>query len=383
MKKNLRHGIKWMTLLLLLAAMTMLVLAGCSKKEDTTEGGSAPENKTESQETVSAEENQTPDAPIPSDNCEVTVVDEKGDPVEGVGIQFCTDELCSLVKTDTDGRAVFEGDADKYSVHVLKVPEGYVYTGEEFDINRGEKITVSLEPASTNAEASASESGSDSGSESSASADIRKLNVKLEFSTVDVDGNVVDDSIFAENKLTMVNVWEPWCGPCRGEMPDLDKLYNEMKDQGLMVLGVYSDETDLQAVLDQTGVTYPIIKSTESLEVLINATGAYPTTAFVDSEGYVLATADSEWKAMAQPYISYYKDCIVRYKGGEFAEFENNPDYAAFFDFLSRASEDESLIEEQAMTEAKIENPDGLFVGAHSYSNWKALVETRMNTIAP
>ena len=56
---------------------------------------------------------------------EVCVNDGSGKPVPGVTVQFCSDTECILGTTDEKGLAVFEKEGGKYTVHVLKVPEGY------------------------------------------------------------------------------------------------------------------------------------------------------------------------------------------------------------------------------------------------------------------
>jgi len=61
-------------------------------------------------------------------------------------------------------------------------------------------------------------------------------------------------------KVVLLNFWATWCPPCRKEMPDLEKLYQQFKDQGLVVLAI-SDE-DASKVLPfiaQQKVTYPIL----------------------------------------------------------------------------------------------------------------------------
>ena len=59
------------------------------------------------------------------------------------------------------------------------------------------------------------------------------------FSTVDLAGNAVDSNVFANSKLTLVNVWATYCGYCVDEMPDLAKLDGEYDD--LQVLGILAD----------------------------------------------------------------------------------------------------------------------------------------------
>ena len=67
-----------------------------------------------------------------AENYEVQVNDGAGKPVAGVTIQFCSDTECVLGKTDENGVAVFEKEAGMYTVHVLKVPEGYAADDTEY-----------------------------------------------------------------------------------------------------------------------------------------------------------------------------------------------------------------------------------------------------------
>lgn len=62
----------------------------------------------------------------------VIVRDADSNPVEGVAVQFCDDNTCMMAKTDADGVASYEVPEGSYTVHILKVPEGYVKTNDEF-----------------------------------------------------------------------------------------------------------------------------------------------------------------------------------------------------------------------------------------------------------
>ena len=118
----------------------------------------------------------------------------------------------------------------------------------------------------------------------------------LSFSTTDREDNAWDESCFQQAELTMINFWEPWCPPCVGEMPDLEKLYQDYREQGFLILGVYGTpgmEDEVDAVLAETGVSYPILHFTEAFEAF--QTGYVPTTIFVDSQGHILRReADAE-----------------------------------------------------------------------------------------
>ena len=102
----------------------------------------------------------------------------------------------------------------------------------------------------------------------------------------------MDQSVFAGHALTMINFWEPWCGPCVGEMPDLEKLWKNYKSKGFQILGVYATdgmEADVDAVLADTGVTYPILHWCDAFEQF--ETGYVPTTVFVDEHGELVGEA--------------------------------------------------------------------------------------------
>ena len=58
----------------------------------------------------------------------------------------------------------------------------------------------------------------------------------------------------------IVNIWATWCGPCRDEMPKLDQLYRERKDQGLMVFGISDEDVPTQRkFVQQIPITYPLL----------------------------------------------------------------------------------------------------------------------------
>lgn len=55
----------------------------------------------------------------------------------------------------------------------------------------------------------------------------QKAGDKISFTATDFKGNPVTSEIFAKNKLTMVNIWGTFCGPCIREMPDLARINKE------------------------------------------------------------------------------------------------------------------------------------------------------------
>lgn len=113
---------------------------------------------------------------------------------------------------------------------------------------------------------------------------------QLDFSATDINGESVDTDSLKDSKLIMVNFWEPWCGPCVKEMPDLEKLYQNYKDQGFVILGVfYSLDSldDAKAVVGDINITYPILIGNEDFFLFM--TEYVPTTVLFDSEGNLLS----------------------------------------------------------------------------------------------
>jgi len=76
----------------------------------------------------------------------IAVVDENGDPIEGVMINICNDEACTPTVVE-DGYYVFEGEGE-YTIHILKVPEGYVLDSEaEYIIAAGDILEIEIAAA--------------------------------------------------------------------------------------------------------------------------------------------------------------------------------------------------------------------------------------------
>ena len=128
------------------------------------------------------------------------------------------------------------------------------------------------------------------------------------FSVTDRDGNTWDESTFSSYNLTMINFWEPWCGPCVGEIPDLEKLYENYKDMGFQIIGIYSEtamEGDVDQIIGNSGVTYPILHYSSEFDKF--QTGYVPTTIFVDGKGHILTVQGEESVVGSKTYDEWAK----------------------------------------------------------------------------
>ncbi|WP_274952774.1 TlpA family protein disulfide reductase [Angelakisella massiliensis] len=143
------------------------------------------------------------------------------------------------------------------------------------------------------------------------------------FTSEDLEGNAVDQTIFEGHDLTMVNIWATFCGPCLDEMPDLGELNTQYADQNFQIVGIvvdvlnqdltYNEEQVALAkeVVEKTGASYThLLPSTDLLmNKLIYVTGV-PETVFVDSEGnqvgesYLGARSKEEWSEIIEELLA-------------------------------------------------------------------------------
>lgn len=146
--------------------------------------------------------------------------------------------------------------------------------------------------------------------EPAAAVETPEVEYAIRFSTTDRDGGEVDETIFAGQKLVVLNFWEPWCPPCVAEMPELETLYRDYRDKGLLILGIYGTEgmeDEVDKVLARCETSYPILHYVKAFDGF--QTGYVPTTVFLDGEGNVLAdpfvgSRDYKgWEALVLEYL--------------------------------------------------------------------------------
>jgi len=116
------------------------------------------------------------------------------------------------------------------------------------------------------------------------------------FTTKDINGNEVDSSIFSEKKLTVVNVWGTFCGPCIQEMPDLADWARELGDdvQLIGIVGDINGETDTQhielaqTIAQKANVEFINLIPNNDFSEFMATVIAFPTTFFVDQNGAIV-----------------------------------------------------------------------------------------------
>lgn len=90
----------------------------------------------------------------------------------------------------------------------------------------------------------------------------------------------------------LLNFWASWCPPCRLEMPDLMRVYETRRAEGLVILGVnvtFQDSTsDAQAFVDEFKITFPtLLDETGQVTTDLYQVRGLPTSVFIDPKGHI------------------------------------------------------------------------------------------------
>ena len=119
------------------------------------------------------------------------------------------------------------------------------------------------------------------------------------FEGKDLDGNTVKSSdLFSGNAVTVVNFWFTTCGPCVGELGDLDALNKDLSGKGGALIGINAFTldgneaaiSDAKDVLTQSGATYQNVYFDSGSEAgkFVESIYAYPTTYVVNRSGRIV-----------------------------------------------------------------------------------------------
>lgn len=154
----------------------------------------------------------------------------------------------------------------------------------------------------------------------------QKSGDKITFSSTDLNGKPVTEAIFAENKITMLNIWGTFCPPCIREMPDLAKLNEANKAKGVQVVGLPIDiidrngkilaaeRKDADKIIAATGANYThIVPNIAMMTGLLRNIQAVPATIFVDSKGvqvgemYLGARSQKDWQKIIDDLLKKLK----------------------------------------------------------------------------
>ncbi|MGH7544962.1 MAG: peroxiredoxin family protein, partial [Gemmatimonadota bacterium] len=103
----------------------------------------------------------------------------------------------------------------------------------------------------------------------------------------------------------LLNVWATWCGPCRVEMPSIQRLYDAYRDRGFVVLAVSVDaahaEPAIRDFVEEYGLTFPVLHDPESRVSEVFRTRGVPETLVLDAAGTIVKrfSGSADWDSPA------------------------------------------------------------------------------------
>ena len=204
------------------------------------------------------------------------------------------DKAFGLMNKNAAGDAMSENYADFLASTVESnkdsfSEEEYETLSKDIETIRG----IEEEIAKLEKESAASESSDNASSKSDESTGVFKG-----FKGKDLDGNDVDDSLFAKNKVTVVNFWFSGCKPCVGELSKLNELNEKLKEMGGEVVGINTDTLDnneagikeAKEILKAQGASYKNLTfdSNSTVGKYAGNIMAFPTTVLVDKDGNIV-----------------------------------------------------------------------------------------------
>ena len=254
---------------------------------------------------------------------------------------------CAMMIAFSGCGSVFEtADSDEEVTQASETDEDDTDVSDETEVDEKEinktdedgEATEALEDDATGEDAAAGEAWADSTTADKAGADDTASDSKdkerktyegqeivdaaLELNVTTLDGEVIPiKDLIKDKKVVMLNEWGTFCGPCINEMSGLGELAREYKDQGFEIIGLTVDLVDYDGniqqsavqdakdIIDDTGVTYPVVSMPLEMIDYLN-TGYVPTTIFVDGNGRMLeevmisSREKSDWEIIIKELLA-------------------------------------------------------------------------------
>jgi thiol-disulfide isomerase/thioredoxin len=108
------------------------------------------------------------------------------------------------------------------------------------------------------------------------------------FHLTSIDGAKLDSEAW-KGKPVLLDFWTTWCAPCRKDLPVLEKIYNEHREQGLVVIGVNGgEEAELvRKFLAAEHISYPVALTEGSDILAAYGVAAFPTYVLIGADGKI------------------------------------------------------------------------------------------------
>lgn len=111
-----------------------------------------------------------------------------------------------------------------------------------------------------------------------------------EYAAMNLDGSKFE-LVSRRNKVVLLNLWATWCGPCRYEIPELQRIHDEYAQRGFEVVGVSVDESGIESVrqfVTEQKMTYPVVLDPQGNLANVLQTSVLPTSVLIGRDGKIV-----------------------------------------------------------------------------------------------
>lgn len=132
---------------------------------------------------------------------------------------------------------------------------------------------------------------------------IKNGNLAPDVELVALDGIVQRLSEF-RGQVVFLNFWATWCPPCQKEMPSMEKMYRDYRDQGFVILAVSVGESKdtVRNFVDEYGLSFPVyLDRSKDVYGEFNRTNGIPQTYIIDRQGVIriYIPGSRDWNSLA------------------------------------------------------------------------------------
>lgn len=94
-------------------------------------------------------------------------------------------------------------------------------------------------------------------------------------------------------RLIFLNFWATWCGPCRAEMPSMQRLWEEFKEEDFVILAINIQEESklVSSFMNERGLSFPVLLDEKGKVARTYGIRGIPTTFFLNPEGEIIGKA--------------------------------------------------------------------------------------------
>jgi len=135
----------------------------------------------------------------------------------------------------------------------------------------------------------------------------------FDFTLKDLKDNSVSLKDF-KGKAIFLNFWATWCGPCKAEMPSMQKLYTELKNEGLVIVAINLREqkSTVEKFVKQQKITFPVLLDrTGEIGAIYGARGI-PLSLLIDTNGYIVGAKNGTMQWNTDGIIEVFRFILDR-----------------------------------------------------------------------